>query len=96
LKPQSLTSSFVLIALFLGFGISRSYCQKKKQEAHTIEATVLDKDTKEALPFTNVLIAGTSIGTITNEEGKFELTFSKNFSKIRIHSSGRNCSKGKK
>ncbi|WP_344924245.1 carboxypeptidase-like regulatory domain-containing protein [Aquimarina addita] len=50
----------------------------KKEQTTLIEATVLDRDTKNPLPFTNVIIEGTSLGTISNEEGKFELTVSKN------------------
>ncbi len=55
-----------------------------KQQTITIEATVIDQDTEEPLPFTNVIIRGTSIGTITNEEGRFELTFSKKHAKSSV------------
>lgn len=55
-----------------------TYSQNKSNTI-TIEGTVLDKKTEEPLPFTNVIIEGTSIGTISNEEGKFELVFSKKY-----------------
>ncbi|WP_299314444.1 carboxypeptidase-like regulatory domain-containing protein [uncultured Aquimarina sp.] len=79
MKLQNLVQSFLFYLLFLGFGNIQSYAQKNKQGTYTIEATIFDKDTKDPLPFTNVLIKGTSIGTITNEEGKFELTLSKKY-----------------
>ncbi len=47
-------------------------------------AKVLDKKTEEPLPFTNVIVRGTSIGTITNEEGFFELTISAKYKKSNL------------
>lgn len=48
------------------------------QEKINIQGLILDaKNKKEVLPFTNVIIEDTSIGTISNEEGIFELTVSK-------------------
>jgi len=70
-KPSYLFCVF----LFLLFA-KQSYSQDQK-EILNIEAQVLDKETNEPLPFTNVIIEGTSIGTITNEEGVFELSFNK-------------------
>ncbi|MBW1294935.1 carboxypeptidase-like regulatory domain-containing protein [Aquimarina litoralis] len=64
-------------------GITTIHAQKKKL-THTIVATVFDKSEKTPLPFTNVIIEDTSIGTITNEEGIFELTFSEQYLKSRI------------
>ncbi|AXT50912.1 carboxypeptidase-like regulatory domain-containing protein [Aquimarina sp. BL5] len=74
--------TIIFTILFL-FGIkSHTLLAQKSKNKNTIsiEATVLDKDTKEPLPFTNVIIEGTSIGTITNEKGEFELTLTKNYS----------------
>lgn len=69
----------VLTLLFLG--IFHNYGQKG---TIVIEATVLDKETKEPLPYTNVIIEGTSTGTITNEEGNFELTVNKTHAKSNV------------
>ncbi|WP_298320054.1 carboxypeptidase-like regulatory domain-containing protein [uncultured Aquimarina sp.] len=74
--------TIIFTILFL-FGIkSHTLLAQKSENKNTIsiEATVLDKGTKEPLPFTNVIIEGTSIGTITNEKGEFELTLTKNYS----------------
>lgn len=50
------------------------------QEKINIQAVILDGSNKtEVLPFTNVIIENTSIGTISNEEGVFELTVSKKY-----------------
>ena len=38
-----------------------------------IKGQVLDKDTKEALPFANLAIVGTTTGTATDLEGDFLL-----------------------
>ncbi|SEM19058.1 CarboxypepD_reg-like domain-containing protein [Aquimarina amphilecti] len=83
MKPQNLTQLIYLL-LFLLPVLASSQAKKKKQETYTIEATVLDKNSKNPLPFTNVLIEGTSIGTITNEEGKFELTISKKYESFKV------------
>ncbi len=70
-KPSYLLCVF----LFLLF-TEQSHSQSSK-EILNIEAQVMDKETKGPLPFTNVIIEGTSIGTITNEEGVFELSFNR-------------------
>lgn len=74
-------STYLIILLFLFTTKTVTLYGQKSNNKNTIsiEATVLDKDTKEPLPFTNVIIEGTSIGTITNEEGKFELTISEKY-----------------
>lgn len=40
----------------------------------TVSGTVYDKTTKEPIPFTNVSIKGTSMGTVSNSQGYFKLT----------------------
>ena len=76
-KIKNLRIYSIIIMLFFGVEKSLLFAQKNNKNTISFEATVLDKDTKDPLPFTNVIIDGTSIGTITNEEGKFELTISK-------------------
>ncbi|WP_369047755.1 TonB-dependent receptor [Tenacibaculum sp. UWU-22] len=39
----------------------------------TIKGKVIDNKTREGLPYVNVIIVGTSIGTITNENGEFTI-----------------------
>ena len=39
----------------------------------SIKGTVLDKDTNEHLPFVNILVQGTNIGTTSNIDGQFEI-----------------------
>ena len=43
------------------------------QKTATIRGRVIDKNSSETLPGTNVLIQGTSFGTITDFDGVFEL-----------------------
>ncbi len=71
----------LLVFIYIITSCLSVYSQKQtEKKIITIEAVVHDKDTKEPLPFTNVLIEGTSIGTITNEEGAFELNVSQKYS----------------
>jgi len=71
---------FTILILLFGQPINA----QKKKEIITVEASVFDKETEEPLPFTNVIIEGTSIGTITNEEGVFELSFNKKYANSNI------------
>ena len=71
----------LLTVVFLIIGVYNFYGQQKNI---VIEATVLDKETKETLPYANVIVEGTSTGTITNEEGKFELTVKKSLEKSNV------------
>ncbi len=55
-----------LSSFFVGFG------QKVESCEYQMSGVVLDLETQAPLSFVNVQIKGTSIGTITNNEGKFE------------------------
>jgi len=41
----------------------------------TIEAFVLDKETKQPIPYVNIGFFEKSIGTVSNEDGKFTLIY---------------------
>ncbi len=43
------------------------------QEIGSVKGVVLDKQTRESLPFVNVVIEGTKKGATTNEKGEFEI-----------------------
>jgi Ca-activated chloride channel family protein len=47
--------------------------EAKDSAPGTITGTVTDADTGEALPFANVMVKGTDRGSITDDEGKFEI-----------------------
>ena len=51
--------------------LSASYCLSQK-----IAGTVLDYSSKEVIPFTHVIVNNTNRGTITNENGEFEIAVS--------------------
>ena len=59
---------FILILLIICHGILSS---------QVIKGKVLDSKTKEPISFTNIGILGKGIGTVTNEDGTFELNISK-------------------
>ena len=46
----------------------------QNQPSGAISGAVLTADTRQGLPLATVLIAGTTIGTVTNEKGEFALT----------------------
>jgi len=55
------------------------------QEKISIEAIIVDlSDKNQVLPFANVIIENTSIGTISNEEGIFELTVSAKYAESNV------------
>ncbi|QIX60254.1 carboxypeptidase-like regulatory domain-containing protein [Hymenobacter sp. BT18] len=41
--------------------------------AQTLRGTVIDKDTREPLPFVSIGVSGTTLGTASNENGEFSL-----------------------
>jgi len=59
---------FLLAAVFL-MGFGAVYGQDK-----TVSGTVIDDATKQPLPGVTVMVEGTTIGTITDTDGKFEIT----------------------
>ncbi|MFP4089694.1 MAG: carboxypeptidase-like regulatory domain-containing protein, partial [Cyclobacteriaceae bacterium] len=54
----------------------------------TIRGTVTDGETSEALPGVNVLVKGTTIGTITDVEGKYNLSVPQDASTLLFSSVG--------
>ncbi len=61
--------TFKLILLFLIATSCYSFGQSK-----TIEGVVIDAKSKAALAFATIGIKGTTIGTVTNSEGRFILS----------------------
>ena len=60
--------SLVLVTFLMGLmSLSRLYAQ-------SITGQIQDSKTSEALPFANVFINNSTIGTVTNANGEFELT----------------------
>lgn len=66
---KSLVSVLCLVFVGLFLGINSSYAQG----VGTIAGTIVDKTSGEKLLFANVQIEGTSLGTSTDEEGKFTI-----------------------
>src|SRR5690349_5779405 len=54
-------------------------CSSATAQMITISATVVDKESREALVFASVGIKGKSIGTISNLQGEFDFHFSSDF-----------------
>ena len=54
------------LTFLLGVFVTALYAQ-----THTVSGTVIDKDANEPLIGANVLIKGTTIGTVTDLDGKY-------------------------
>ena len=51
------------------------FAQEEQREQRVVEATVVDAETGEVLPFTSVtIVGGRHLSTITNSEGSFRIT----------------------
>jgi len=74
---MNLTNTLLLIALFffsLGF----------TAQTTIVSGRIFDGETGKALPYVNVSFSGTSIGTMTNVLGEYELTSERKVSRIFI------------
>ena len=63
---------FAIITLY--FLVETSFGQSTP--SNTISGTVIDKETKEPLASVNIYISGSTVGTVTDKEGKFEFSTS--------------------
>jgi len=51
---------------------------------YQVEGRIVDSDTKEPLPFVNIMIEGTSHGTLTNIDGIFEIRYEEPIEKLLL------------
>jgi iron complex outermembrane receptor protein len=58
----------LILTLFL-FAATKGFSQEK-----TVTGTVLDSETRRPMPGVSVFVKGTNAGTITNQEGRFEIS----------------------
>lgn len=63
----------IVFAVLFFCGIAPIHAQDEVEDYGTISGIVKDQKTKKALPYVNLSISGTNIGTITNEDGEFSL-----------------------
>ncbi len=63
--------NFLLITMIMLFAVSLSFGQEK-----VVTGTVTEADTGEGIPGANVVVKGTTTGTVTDFDGKYSLTFS--------------------
>ena len=63
-KYALISTLFTVIALFISGSMPKTY---------KITGVVLNKETNKPIPLVEVFISGSTYGSITNEEGKFEL-----------------------
>lgn len=63
--------NYLLITMIMLFSVSLSFGQGKE-----VTGTVTEAETGDAIPGANVVVKGTSTGTVTDFDGKYSLTFS--------------------
>src|SRR5687768_14494163 len=64
---RSLMLRYCLVLLIIPMLAQHTFGQK------TIYGTVIDANTREPLPYANVFVNNTTMGTVTNEDGKYRL-----------------------
>lgn len=75
LLKRKVSFSYFLITLFVvGFLSSPVQAQNNQAGGKTIAGTILDSETNDPIPGVNVMIKGTTTGTATDLNGKYEIT----------------------
>ncbi|MFO7845337.1 MAG: SusC/RagA family TonB-linked outer membrane protein [Balneolaceae bacterium] len=72
------------LVLFLMFSFSALLTASVSAQGFEISGVVLDGETEEPVPGANVVELGTQTGTVTNDQGEFELTVSASDVQIRV------------
>ncbi|MGD9930032.1 MAG: TonB-dependent receptor [Mangrovibacterium sp.] len=68
---------FVLILMCANFGVEAQHA--------TIQGRIFDASSNQGLPFVNVVVAGTTIGTVSNDDGTYRITgLQPGFVRLRI------------
>ena len=67
----SMVLPFIFLAVLSMFGIGKVAAQNN--QVQEVSGTVMDATTGETLPGVNVLIQGTTVGTVSNMDGEFSL-----------------------
>src|SRR5690554_68664 len=72
---KNFISKLALVCLFLGFTLYTFAAQTPNeiQQAKTIRGVVTEQSTNEPLPGTSVYVKGTTVGTITDMDGRYQL-----------------------
>ena len=82
-KDHSLEKISLVLVLLLTVCSLRMYAQTT-----TVTGTVVDAKQKTPMPFVNVFIPGTSIGTSTDMNGKFSLQFTGRYDSLHVANLG--------
>ncbi len=82
-KDHSLEKISLVLMLLLTVCSLKMYAQTT-----TVRGTVIDAKQKTAMPFVNVFIPGTNIGTSTDMNGKFSLQFNGRYDSLHVANLG--------
>lgn len=73
--------NFSIFNILVALTIFTNYCFGQKT---TITGTIVDKVTKDSIPFVSIIFKNTTIGTITNQFGQYTLEISKKTDSIVV------------
>ena len=78
------------LIIIISFTVSfRAYCQREVKPTH-ISGLLVDSVTNEPLPFAAIFLKGSDKGTMTDENGKFEINTTVNFINVSVSLMGYN------
>ena len=78
------------LIIIISFTVSfRAYCQREVKPTH-ISGLLVDSVTNEPLPFAAIFLKGSDKGTMTDENGKFEIKTTVNFINVSVSLMGYN------
>lgn len=64
---------FMCLIIFLLSCTEIVFCENKPNDIVEYKGVITDKNTRNPLPFANILVVGTNIATVTNSEGEFSI-----------------------
>ena len=78
------------LIIIISFTVSfRAYCQREVKPTH-ISGLLVDSVTNDPLPFAAIFLKGSDKGTMTDENGKFEINTTVNFINVSVSLMGYN------
>lgn len=80
---QRFLPTYLLLVLFVGL-IGSAWAQGSNYQ-RTIQGTVIDGETQQALAFAHISIGGNEVGTLTNTNGQFVLKIPKHLQQDTLH-----------
>lgn len=81
---EKIVKRLLISLLFLMMPLSTIVAQEVLEEFFSVSGVVRDQVTRRGLPFVDVSVSGTNIGTVTNEDGYFLLKIGKDMTASEV------------